>query len=144
MSLFFLDLIKIQLNINWLFIIIEFFSKLDNLLLDLQENFRTSYIGLVKDIWKGYLLLLYNIIFIYKWKFLIQMYNYCVGFFSGSFLNASLNSCVPCKKGTYQPAAQQSTCLPCPPNTITKKIAAVNIILTPSPFRFFFDILFYK
>ncbi|XP_075226178.1 sushi, von Willebrand factor type A, EGF and pentraxin domain-containing protein uif [Lycorma delicatula] len=44
----------------------------------------------------------------------------------GTFLNVTLNSCVPCKKGTYQPAAQQTVCLPCPPNTITKKIAATS------------------
>ncbi|XP_054265760.1 uncharacterized protein LOC128988471 [Macrosteles quadrilineatus] len=38
----------------------------------------------------------------------------------GSFLNTSMNSCVSCKKGTYQPSAQQTLCLPCPPNTSTK------------------------
>ena len=44
----------------------------------------------------------------------------------GSFLNASLNTCITCKKGTYQPASQQTACLPCPPNTSTKTSGAVS------------------
>ncbi|XP_026678835.1 uncharacterized protein LOC103508436, partial [Diaphorina citri] len=44
----------------------------------------------------------------------------------GTYLNGSLNSCIPCKKGTYQPASQQTKCLQCPPNTSTKKQAATS------------------
>ncbi|XP_073992974.1 sushi, von Willebrand factor type A, EGF and pentraxin domain-containing protein uif isoform X1 [Rhodnius prolixus] len=44
----------------------------------------------------------------------------------GSFLNTSLNSCIICKKGTYQPSSQQTSCLPCPPNTSTKGIGATS------------------
>lgn len=54
----------------------------------------------------------------------------------GSFLNTTLNSCTICKKGTYQPSAQQTSCIPCPPNTSTKGIGAVSI--------FFFYHLFYQ
>ncbi|KAI5692644.1 hypothetical protein M8J75_014204, partial [Diaphorina citri] len=43
-----------------------------------------------------------------------------------TYLNGSLNSCIPCKKGTYQPASQQTKCLQCPPNTSTKKQAATS------------------
>lgn len=45
---------------------------------------------------------------------------------AGTFLNGSLNSCIPCKKGTYQPASQQTKCLQCPPNTSTKKQASTS------------------
>ncbi|XP_072154980.1 uncharacterized protein uif isoform X2 [Bemisia tabaci] len=44
----------------------------------------------------------------------------------GTYLNGTLNSCVACKKGTYQPSSQQTTCLPCPPNTSTKGTAATS------------------
>lgn len=47
----------------------------------------------------------------------------------GTYLNGTLNSCVACKKGTYQPSSQQTTCLPCPPNTSTKGTAAVSSCL---------------
>lgn len=44
----------------------------------------------------------------------------------GSYLNGTLNSCIHCKKGFYQPESQQTTCIPCPPNTSTKGPAAVS------------------
>lgn len=44
----------------------------------------------------------------------------------GTFLNGTLNSCVPCKKGTYQPNSQQTSCIPCPPNTSTKGISSTS------------------
>lgn len=43
----------------------------------------------------------------------------------GTYLNGTLNSCVPCKKGFYQPESQQTLCIACPPNTSTKGTAAV-------------------
>jgi hypothetical protein len=43
----------------------------------------------------------------------------------GTFLNGTQNTCIPCKKGTYQPDPQQTTCIACPPNTSTKGAAAV-------------------
>jgi len=43
----------------------------------------------------------------------------------GTFLNGTQNSCISCKKGTYQPDPQQTTCIACPPNTSTKGAAAV-------------------
>lgn len=46
----------------------------------------------------------------------------------GTYLNGTLNSCIPCKKGTYQPESQQTTCIQCPPNTSTKGTAAVSFI----------------
>jgi len=48
--------------------------------------------------------------------------------FAGTYLNATQNSCISCKKGTYQPATQQTNCLPCPPNMSTKTMAAVSIL----------------
>lgn len=45
----------------------------------------------------------------------------------GTFLNGTQNSCIPCKKGTYQPDPQQTICIACPPNTSTKGTAAVCI-----------------
>lgn len=45
----------------------------------------------------------------------------------GSHLNGTLNECVECKKGTYQPEAQQTSCIPCPPNTSTKGPSAVSV-----------------
>lgn len=45
----------------------------------------------------------------------------------GTFLNGTLNSCVQCKKGYYQPESQQTSCVACPPNTSTKTTAAVSI-----------------
>ncbi|XP_071439306.1 uncharacterized protein uif isoform X2 [Hetaerina americana] len=44
----------------------------------------------------------------------------------GTYLNGTQNSCVACKKGTYQPDGQQTTCLPCPPNTSTKGTGSAN------------------
>ncbi|XP_026474590.1 sushi, von Willebrand factor type A, EGF and pentraxin domain-containing protein 1-like [Ctenocephalides felis] len=44
----------------------------------------------------------------------------------GSYLNGTLNSCIECRKGTYQSEAQQTSCLPCPPNTSTKGPAATS------------------
>lgn len=44
----------------------------------------------------------------------------------GTFLNTSLNTCMPCKKGTYQSNAQQTSCIPCPPNTSTKGISSTS------------------
>lgn len=47
---------------------------------------------------------------------------------AGTYLNTTQNSCISCKKGTYQPATQQTICLPCPPNMSTKTVAAVSIL----------------
>ncbi|XP_069668601.1 uncharacterized protein uif isoform X2 [Periplaneta americana] len=44
----------------------------------------------------------------------------------GTFLNGTQNSCIPCKKGTYQPDPQQTTCISCPPNTSTKGTSATS------------------
>lgn len=44
----------------------------------------------------------------------------------GTYLNGTQNSCIACKKGTYQPDSQQTMCLPCPPNTSTKGTSAVS------------------
>lgn len=53
---------------------------------------------------------------------------------TGTFLNGSLNACVSCKKGTYQPNAQQTSCIPCPINTSTKGIASVSCVEFPPIF----------
>lgn len=45
---------------------------------------------------------------------------------AGTYLNGTLNSCVPCKRGFYQPETQQTSCIPCPPNTSTKNVASVS------------------
>lgn len=45
----------------------------------------------------------------------------------GTYLNGTLNNCVPCKKGWYQPDSQQTQCIACPPNTSTKGTASVSI-----------------
>lgn len=45
----------------------------------------------------------------------------------GTYLNGTQNSCVACKKGTYQPESQQTMCLPCPPNTSTKGPSSVRL-----------------
>lgn len=45
----------------------------------------------------------------------------------GTYLNGTQNSCIPCKKGTYQPESQQTTCISCPPNMSTKGTAAVSV-----------------
>ncbi|XP_072385212.1 uncharacterized protein uif isoform X2 [Diabrotica undecimpunctata] len=37
----------------------------------------------------------------------------------GTYLNGTQNRCVDCKKGFYQSEYQQTTCIPCPPNTST-------------------------
>ncbi|XP_050541159.1 sushi, von Willebrand factor type A, EGF and pentraxin domain-containing protein 1 [Daktulosphaira vitifoliae] len=44
----------------------------------------------------------------------------------GFYLNTTQNSCISCKKGTYQPATQQTSCLPCPPNMSTKTVSATS------------------
>lgn len=46
----------------------------------------------------------------------------------GTYLNGTLNSCGPCKKGYYQPDSQQTSCIACPPNTSTKTTAAVSFL----------------
>ncbi|XP_059477749.1 uncharacterized protein LOC132198041 isoform X1 [Neocloeon triangulifer] len=38
----------------------------------------------------------------------------------GTYLNGTLNTCVDCKKGTFQPDSQQTSCVACPPNTSTQ------------------------
>ncbi|CAG9836717.1 unnamed protein product [Diabrotica balteata] len=38
----------------------------------------------------------------------------------GTYLNGTQNRCVDCNKGFYQSEYQQTTCIPCPPNTSTK------------------------
>jgi len=43
----------------------------------------------------------------------------------GNYLNASINACTKCNTGFYQPEQQQTECLPCPPNTSTKRTGAV-------------------
>ena len=47
---------------------------------------------------------------------------------AGQFLNASVSppQCTPCNAGFYQPEEQQTECLPCPPNTSTKRSGAVT------------------
>ena len=52
---------------------------------------------------------------------------------AGTYLNGSLNQCIKCKKGLYQPNSQQTVCLPCPPNTSTKGTGAVILCLIYSP-----------
>lgn len=44
----------------------------------------------------------------------------------GWYLNGTLNNCVKCKRGTYQPDSQQTSCLQCPPNTSTRTTATVS------------------
>lgn len=44
----------------------------------------------------------------------------------GTYLNGSMNLCVQCKKGFYQPESQQTSCIACPPNHSTKNIGAMN------------------
>ncbi|KAK6617037.1 hypothetical protein RUM44_005394 [Polyplax serrata] len=44
----------------------------------------------------------------------------------GTYLNGTQNSCIACKKGTYQPDSQQTMCLPCPPNTSTKGTSSIS------------------
>ncbi|GBP19642.1 Fibropellin-1 [Eumeta japonica] len=39
---------------------------------------------------------------------------------AGSYLNETLNTCIQCKRGTYQSEAQQKACIPCPVNTSTR------------------------
>ncbi|KAF4522838.1 hypothetical protein B566_EDAN008100 [Ephemera danica] len=46
---------------------------------------------------------------------------------AGTYLNGTLNNCIACRKGTYQPDAQQTTCIPCPPNTSTQGTGSVNV-----------------
>lgn len=44
----------------------------------------------------------------------------------GTYLNGTVNVCVECGKGFYQPEQQQTFCVPCPPNHSTKTNAAVS------------------
>ncbi|XP_022825719.1 sushi, von Willebrand factor type A, EGF and pentraxin domain-containing protein 1 isoform X1 [Spodoptera litura] len=44
----------------------------------------------------------------------------------GSYLNVTLNTCVQCRKGTYQSEAQQTVCVPCPINTSTRGPGATS------------------
>nr|CAD7258137.1 unnamed protein product [Timema shepardi] len=44
----------------------------------------------------------------------------------GTYLNGTQNSCVACRKGTYQPEPQQTRCLSCPPEKSTKSTAATS------------------
>lgn len=39
----------------------------------------------------------------------------------------TLNTCVQCKKGTYQNEMEQTSCIPCPINTSTRDAGAVSI-----------------
>lgn len=48
---------------------------------------------------------------------------------AGYFLDTSKNTCFGCELGTYQPSAQQTQCLPCPPNTSTRVIKSVRFAL---------------
>lgn len=43
----------------------------------------------------------------------------------GTYLNGTVNVCIECGKGFYQPEQQQTFCIPCPPNHSTKTSAAV-------------------
>lgn len=45
----------------------------------------------------------------------------------GTYLNGTLNECIQCKKRTYQSESQQTSCIPCPPNTSTKGPGAVSM-----------------
>ena len=45
---------------------------------------------------------------------------------AGQFLSASDNLCQPCPLGQYQPEAQQTQCLDCPPDTSTVELGAVS------------------
>lgn len=45
---------------------------------------------------------------------------------SGSYLNVTLNTCIQCRKGTYQSEGQQTVCVPCPINTSTRGPGAVS------------------
>lgn len=44
----------------------------------------------------------------------------------GTYLNATINVCIECHKGFYQPESQQTSCIPCPPNHSTKNTAATS------------------
>ncbi|XP_028131495.1 sushi, von Willebrand factor type A, EGF and pentraxin domain-containing protein 1 isoform X2 [Diabrotica virgifera virgifera] len=44
----------------------------------------------------------------------------------GTYLNGTLNRCDECKKGFYQSEYQQTSCIPCPPNTSTKGPAGTS------------------
>jgi hypothetical protein len=45
---------------------------------------------------------------------------------AGTYLNSTINVCIECRKGYYQPESQQSSCIPCPPNHSTKNTAATS------------------
>ncbi|KAK9881868.1 hypothetical protein WA026_018067 [Henosepilachna vigintioctopunctata] len=44
----------------------------------------------------------------------------------GSYLNATINNCIQCRQGFYQPESQQSSCITCPPNTSTNGTGATS------------------
>ncbi|XP_055681349.1 sushi, von Willebrand factor type A, EGF and pentraxin domain-containing protein 1 isoform X2 [Lutzomyia longipalpis] len=44
----------------------------------------------------------------------------------GTYLNGSMNMCVECEKGFYQPESQKTSCIPCPPNHSTNTTAATS------------------
>ncbi|XP_055635764.1 uncharacterized protein LOC129775276 isoform X1 [Toxorhynchites rutilus septentrionalis] len=44
----------------------------------------------------------------------------------GTYLNGTVNYCVECGKGYYQPEQQQTFCIPCPPNHSTKTNTATS------------------
>ncbi|KAL7042588.1 hypothetical protein ACKWTF_001212 [Chironomus riparius] len=44
----------------------------------------------------------------------------------GTYLNATINVCIECRKGYYQPESQQTSCIPCPVNHSTKNTAATS------------------
>jgi len=46
---------------------------------------------------------------------------------AGEYLNASDNVCRECPLGQYQPDAQQTSCLDCPPDTSTAQLGAVSV-----------------
>ncbi|XP_058454733.1 uncharacterized protein LOC131432461 isoform X2 [Malaya genurostris] len=44
----------------------------------------------------------------------------------GTYLNGTVNVCIDCGKGFYQPEQQQTFCIQCPPNHSTRTIAAIS------------------
>jgi len=51
---------------------------------------------------------------------------------SGYYLNTTANRCAHCERGTYQPEAQQTTCIACPADTSTNSVASVSFIVNMS------------
>ena len=45
---------------------------------------------------------------------------------SGQYLNATVNSCTPCPRGSYQPKSQQTSCIDCPAPTSTVDLGATS------------------